>query len=38
MLVTNLTHANGNDYLSQRFSKAYAFLAQGRPGCSAARP
>ena len=28
MLVTNLTHANGNDYLSQRFSKAYAFLAQ----------
>ncbi len=28
MLVTNLTHANGNDYLDQRFAKAYAFLAQ----------
>ena len=28
MLVTNLAHANGNDYLSQRFAKAYAFLAQ----------
>ena len=28
MLVTNLEHANGNDYLSERFAKAYAFLAQ----------
>lgn len=28
MLVTNLAHANGNDYLDQRFAKAYAFLAQ----------
>ena len=28
MLVTNLAHVNGNDYLNQRFAKAYAFLAQ----------
>lgn len=29
MLVTDLTHAQANDYLSERFAKAYAFLAQG---------
>ncbi len=29
MLVTDLTHAEANDYLSERFAKAYAFLAQG---------
>ncbi len=28
MLVTNLEHANANDYLNERFAKAYAFLAQ----------
>ena len=28
MLVTDLTHAQANDYLSERFAKAYAFLAQ----------
>lgn len=29
MLVTNLEHANANNYLNERFAKAYAFLAQG---------
>lgn len=28
MLVTNLDHASANDYLNERFAKAYAFLAQ----------
>ncbi len=29
MLVTDLAHAETNDYLNERFKKAYAFLAQG---------
>ena len=28
MLVSDLTHAQANDYLGERFAKAYAFLAQ----------
>lgn len=29
MLVSNLVHVTGNDYLNERFRKAFAFLSQG---------